>query len=42
MTPLLVTYLGFDKPFVLETNASFVALGIVLSQKKEDGEIHPV
>lgn len=32
----------FDEPFIVETNATKVAVGAVLSQKKTDGKVHPV
>lgn len=32
----------FDKPFLLKTVASKKGLGVVLSQKQEDGCYHPV
>ena len=32
----------FDKPFLLEMDASKEELGVVLSQKQNDGQYHPV
>ena len=39
--PILV-FPDFNKPFLLETDASKEGLGVVLSQKQSDGHYHPV
>ena len=40
-TPILV-FPNFNKPFLLEMDASKEGLGVVLSQKQSDGRYHPV
>ena len=40
-TPVLV-FPNFEKPFLLEMDASKEGLGVVLSQKQSDGQYHPI
>ena len=42
MTASVLAFADYTKPFLLETNASKYRLGAVLSQKKADGQYHPV
>ena len=42
MTPLVLAFANFEKPFLLETNASSCGLGAVLSQKQDDDKYHLV
>jgi hypothetical protein len=41
MAPILI-HQDFSKPFFLESDASNYALGAVLSQKKDDEQLHPI
>ena len=39
---LVLVFPDFDRPFLLETDTSKEGLGVVLSQKQEDGCYHPI
>ena len=38
----ILSFPYFDRPFVLSTDASDVAMGAVLEQADDDGRLHPV
>lgn len=41
-TPPVLAFPEFGRPFVVETDASEVALCAILAQKKDDEKVHPV
>ena len=42
VSPPILSMPNFTLPFIVETDASNVAVGAVLAQKREDGKVHPV
>ena len=42
VTAPVLGYPDYTKPFMLETDASLKGLGVVLSQRSDDGEIRPI
>ena len=42
LTVLVLAFMDFKKPFLLETDVLIGGLGAVLSQKQDDGRYHPV
>ena len=41
-TAPMLGFPDFDKPFLLKTDTSKEGLGVVLSQKQDDGHYHPI
>lgn len=41
-TPPVISFPNFDRPFVFETDSSYISLGAVRTQEKEDYQIHPI
>ena len=42
LTVLVLAFVDFKKPFLLEMDSSIEGLGAVLSQKQGDGRYHPI
>ncbi|KAG8871981.1 hypothetical protein FRB97_008124 [Tulasnella sp. 331] len=42
MSSPVLAFPDFDKPYVVETDSSVFARGAILSQKGEDGKLHPI